>query len=134
MTDSFKVFPQFCATQLFPFSTSEYSEGLSSKLSQVKQAKLDALLTFSASPTGSICHPWDLTLTPVGVSESFTNEFQGNEDFILCSSCAGWANDVQLETTLCSSAVKRIFANDLNEHWVKLMAKSSRYAEIHGSY
>ena len=73
-------------------------------------------------------------MAPFGVNESFANDFQGNEDFILCSSCAGRANDVQLETALCSSAVNRIFANDLNEHWVKLVAKSSPYAEIHGSY
>lgn len=71
-------------------------------------------------------------IKPLGAHEQFANYFQGNEDFLLCSPCAGWADDVQLEAALCSSTVRRIPANDLNEHWIKLMAKSSPYAKIHG--
>lgn len=44
------------------------------------------------------------------------------------------ADDVQSGTGLCSGAVKRIFASDLYEHCIKLMAKSIPHVEIHGSY
>lgn len=104
-------------------------------LQWVGHTVLGTSLTFSISSVGYLYVIPGIRNSPLfGGSESFASNFQRNEDFILCSLCAGWANNVQLETALCSSAIRRIFASDLNERWIRLMAKSSPYAEIHGSY